>query len=157
MSVLTTELPGIRLHGLGVKTTGLSRYGALLSSADSMAWSYCAPRTPAAPPQPDVRIHPGGMLVDYGPFTGLVDIDTTERWGSTVELGLTTFAALYPVGDRPAPTAGERLREVVEDAVATERAGLDVYGVGERHRKDFADPRPPSCWPRSRPVPNGSG
>lgn len=59
-----------------------------------------------------------------------------------MELGLTTFAALYPVGDRPAPTAGERLREVVEDALATERAGLDVYGVGERHRKDFAASAP---------------
>ncbi|WP_433202217.1 LLM class flavin-dependent oxidoreductase [Nocardia sp. CA-107356] len=59
-----------------------------------------------------------------------------------MELGLTTFAELYPVGDRPAPTAAERLREVVDEAVATERAGLDVYGVGEHHRKDFAASSP---------------
>ncbi|WP_433525710.1 LLM class flavin-dependent oxidoreductase [Nocardia pseudovaccinii] len=59
-----------------------------------------------------------------------------------MELGLTTFAELYPVGDRPAPTAAERLREVVDEAVATERAGLDVYGVGEHHRKDFAASAP---------------
>ncbi|MEV5835945.1 LLM class flavin-dependent oxidoreductase [Nocardia sp. NPDC052112] len=59
-----------------------------------------------------------------------------------MELGLTTFAELYPVGNRPAPTAAERLREVVDEAVATERAGLDVYGVGEHHRKDFAASAP---------------
>lgn len=59
-----------------------------------------------------------------------------------MELGLTTFAELYPVGDRPAPTAAERLREVLDEAVATERAGLDVYGVGEHHRKDFAASAP---------------
>jgi len=30
---------GLRLHGFGVKTAGLSRYGQHLASADSMAWS----------------------------------------------------------------------------------------------------------------------
>lgn len=33
---------GLRLHGFGVKTTGLMRYGHLLTSADSMAWSLDA-------------------------------------------------------------------------------------------------------------------
>ncbi|MGV9753320.1 LLM class flavin-dependent oxidoreductase [Nocardia farcinica] len=59
-----------------------------------------------------------------------------------MELGLTTFAERYPVGDRPAPTAAERLRQVVDEAVATEQAGLDVYGVGEHHRVDFAAAAP---------------
>lgn len=59
-----------------------------------------------------------------------------------MELGLTTFAERYPVADRPAPTAAQRLREVVEEAVATEAAGLDVYGVGEHHRVDFAASAP---------------
>lgn len=31
---------GISLHGLGVKTKGLKRYGYLLDSADSMSWSF---------------------------------------------------------------------------------------------------------------------
>lgn len=31
---------GLRLHGFGVKTTGVAQYGALLHSADSMAWSF---------------------------------------------------------------------------------------------------------------------
>lgn len=59
-----------------------------------------------------------------------------------MELGLTTFAEMIAVGDQPAPSAGQRLREVVEEAVATEQAGLDVYGVGEHHREDFAASSP---------------
>lgn len=39
---------GIRLHGFGVKTLGL-RYARHLRSADSMAWSYNARRSPAIP------------------------------------------------------------------------------------------------------------
>lgn len=31
---------GLALHGFGIKTTGLARYGWCLHSADSMAWSY---------------------------------------------------------------------------------------------------------------------
>lgn len=31
---------GLRLHGFGVKITGLARFGDRLVSADSMAWSY---------------------------------------------------------------------------------------------------------------------
>jgi hypothetical protein len=31
---------GLRLHGFGVKTSGLQRYGHRLVSADSMAWSF---------------------------------------------------------------------------------------------------------------------
>lgn len=37
---------GIRLHGFGVKAKGLAKAGALLSSADSMAWSFRARRSP---------------------------------------------------------------------------------------------------------------
>lgn len=35
---------GIRTHGFGVKKEGVARYGHLLGSADSMAWSYAARR-----------------------------------------------------------------------------------------------------------------
>lgn len=43
-AVLATE--GLLLHGFGVKTQGLQRIGHLLTSADSMAWSYDARRNP---------------------------------------------------------------------------------------------------------------
>jgi hypothetical protein len=38
-----------RLHGFGVKTGGLARYGHLLTSADSMAWSTQARHRPPLP------------------------------------------------------------------------------------------------------------
>lgn len=44
-----------RLHGFGVKTLGLQRYGHLLASADSMAWSIEARRTRR--PLPGCRGH----------------------------------------------------------------------------------------------------
>jgi hypothetical protein len=37
---------GLRLHGFGVKIKGLARFGHLLQSADSMAWSFQARRRP---------------------------------------------------------------------------------------------------------------
>ena len=40
---------GLRLHGFGVKKTGIERYGDLLASADSMAWSFRARRSPPLP------------------------------------------------------------------------------------------------------------
>ena len=51
IAVIVTELArrGLRLHGFGVKTGGLHLYGHLLTSADSMAWSYAARRAPALP------------------------------------------------------------------------------------------------------------
>ncbi|MGV9772603.1 deazapurine DNA modification protein DpdA family protein [Streptosporangium sp. NPDC003464] len=47
--VTTLARAGLRLHGFGVKTGGLHRYGPRLASADSMAWSYSARRLPALP------------------------------------------------------------------------------------------------------------
>lgn len=41
---------GMRLHGFGVKTAGIQRVAHLLSSADSMAWSYQARRAATALP-----------------------------------------------------------------------------------------------------------
>ncbi len=60
-----------------------------------------------------------------------------------MELGITTFAETTPN-----PTTGElidhgdRLRQVLAEAVLSEEVGLDVYGVGEHHRPDFASSSP---------------
>lgn len=59
-----------------------------------------------------------------------------------MELGLTSFAETIP------PTGGEpvqhglRLRQVIEEVVTAEEVGLDVYGLGEHHRPDFASSAP---------------
>lgn len=41
---IVLSLRPLKLHGFGFKTTGLKRYGYLLESADSMAWSYAGRR-----------------------------------------------------------------------------------------------------------------
>lgn len=49
IATLIDAVPHIRIHGFGIKTSGLGAYGDLLDSADSMAWSFRARRSPALP------------------------------------------------------------------------------------------------------------
>ena len=49
IDVIVRSLAPLRLHGFGVKTTGLLRFGNRLVSADSLAWSYNARRHPPLP------------------------------------------------------------------------------------------------------------
>ena len=60
-----------------------------------------------------------------------------------MELGITTFAETYadPTTGR-VPSHGERLRDLLEEVEVAEQVGLDVYGVGEHHRADFAASAP---------------
>ena len=60
-----------------------------------------------------------------------------------MELGLTTFAeSISPMGTGEVARHGERLRQVVDEAVLAEQVGLDIYAVGEHHRPDFAASSP---------------
>lgn len=60
-----------------------------------------------------------------------------------MEIGLTTFAETTPhIGTGYLPTHAERLREIVEEIKLADAVGLDVYGVGEHHRKDYAASAP---------------
>ncbi len=54
-----------------------------------------------------------------------------------MELGTYTFA---DVGGAVSP--GQRIRNLLEEVVAAESAGLDVFGVGEHHRPDYASSAP---------------
>src|SRR3954471_10387972 len=50
-----------------------------------------------------------------------------------MEFGMATFADVAP----GAP-AEQRMRELLEEVELAEQVGLDVFGVGEHHRPDFA-------------------
>ncbi|WP_225991909.1 deazapurine DNA modification protein DpdA family protein [Actinomadura montaniterrae] len=50
------------LHGFGVKTAGLLRYGRWLTTADSMAWSAAMRRRPPAPQCAGYRKHCGNCM-----------------------------------------------------------------------------------------------
>ncbi len=55
-----------------------------------------------------------------------------------MELGLYSFAET-PLGAGPTGEAfARRLRNLLEEIELADRVGLDVYGVGEHHRPDFA-------------------
>src|SRR6478672_3802905 len=59
-----------------------------------------------------------------------------------MELGLYTFADVSP---QPGPGAigpHERLRNLVEEIELADQVGLDVFGLGEHHRPDFAASAP---------------
>jgi alkanesulfonate monooxygenase SsuD/methylene tetrahydromethanopterin reductase-like flavin-dependent oxidoreductase (luciferase family) len=53
-----------------------------------------------------------------------------------MELGLATFADVAP-GASPARVA-QRLQELLEEIELADRLGLEVFGVGEHHRRDYA-------------------
>ena len=60
-----------------------------------------------------------------------------------MELGITTFAETIPSPeDGTVVSHGERLRQVVEEIEVAEQVGLEVFGVGEHHRPDFASSAP---------------
>ncbi|SFA73046.1 probable oxidoreductase, LLM family [Rhizobium sp. NFR07] len=60
-----------------------------------------------------------------------------------MEIGIDSFAAILP---DPAtgrlPSATERMAELIEEVVAADRVGLDVFGIGEHHRGEFLDSAP---------------
>lgn len=58
-----------------------------------------------------------------------------------MEIGITTFAETIPV-DGPPISHAVRLRQVIEEIELADQVGLDVYGVGEHHRPDFAASTP---------------
>ncbi|MEO5898120.1 MAG: LLM class flavin-dependent oxidoreductase [Vicinamibacterales bacterium] len=50
-----------------------------------------------------------------------------------MELGIYTFAEVTPGAG-----AGERLRNLMEEIELADQVGLDVFGLGEHHRRDYA-------------------
>ena len=60
-----------------------------------------------------------------------------------MEIGITTFVETTPdITTGKTISHAERLREVVEEIILADAVGLDVFGVGEHHRKDYAASAP---------------
>lgn len=55
----------------------------------------------------------------------------------TLQLGLDTFGDVTERDGTPVHPA-QAIRDVVEEAVLAEQAGVDFFGLGEHHRADFA-------------------
>ncbi|CAM4202143.1 LLM class flavin-dependent oxidoreductase [Paenibacillus phoenicis] len=60
-----------------------------------------------------------------------------------MEIGISTFVETTPdVVTGETISHAQRLREVVEEIVLADKVGLDVFGVGEHHRQDYAASSP---------------
>ncbi|MFB5268234.1 LLM class flavin-dependent oxidoreductase [Paenibacillus enshidis] len=60
-----------------------------------------------------------------------------------MEIGISTFVETTPdVATGELISHAQRIREVVEEIVLADKVGLDVYGVGEHHRQDYAASSP---------------
>ncbi len=57
-----------------------------------------------------------------------------------VEMGVYTFADVSPGPGGVGPA--QRVREVVEEVALADQVGLDVFGIGEHHRADYAASAP---------------
>lgn len=59
------------------------------------------------------------------------------------EIGIFTFGELTRDAEGNPIDAATRMRDILEWARVADEAGLDVFGVGEHHREDFAVSSPP--------------
>ena len=55
-----------------------------------------------------------------------------------MQVGIDSFAAFDDAGLSPS----ERLRSLIEQIEYADQIGLDVFGVGEHHRREFLDSAP---------------
>ncbi|MGM7723191.1 LLM class flavin-dependent oxidoreductase [Metabacillus sp. Hm71] len=63
---------------------------------------------------------------------------------SGIEIGLYTLGDIGPDPNTGQTiSAGQRLKEIIEAAKLADEAGLDIFGVGEHHRLDYAISTPP--------------
>ena len=68
-----------------------------------------------------------------------------------MEIGVYTFAELRPDPASGATVSAEqRLRDLLEEIELADQVGLDVFGVGEHHRPDFAVSAPAVVLARRR-------
>lgn len=68
-----------------------------------------------------------------------------RRWACLgdfrMEVGIDSFAAAHTDASQ-AETTTDRLRNLVAEIEYADSAGLDVFGIGEHHRKEFLDSAP---------------
>src|ERR1700716_3007650 len=58
-----------------------------------------------------------------------------------MQVGIDSFAAAFDENSR-AVNPADRLRQLVEQIEHADQAGLDAFGIGEHHRKEFLDSAP---------------
>src|ERR1700687_292581 len=65
----------------------------------------------------------------------------TELGNTQMQIGIDSFAAAYDDASL-AVSASDRLRNLVEQIEYADQVGLDVFGIGEHHRREYLDSAP---------------
>jgi probable LLM family oxidoreductase len=65
----------------------------------------------------------------------------TEMGETQMQIGIDSFAAAYDDASL-AVSESDRLRNLVEQIEHADQVGLDVFGIGEHHRRDYLDSAP---------------
>lgn len=55
-----------------------------------------------------------------------------------MELGLYTFADMLPDAGNRSKNTNQRIKDLLEEIELADQLGLDVFGIGEHHRPDYA-------------------
>ncbi|MCL1948677.1 MAG: LLM class flavin-dependent oxidoreductase [Turicibacter sp.] len=70
-----------------------------------------------------------------------------------MEIGISTFVETTPdVHTGKTISHAQRIQEIVEEIVLADQVGLDVYGIGEHHREDFAASAPEVILAAAAPL-----
>ena len=59
-----------------------------------------------------------------------------------MEVGIDSFAAMFSGNSRRAISDSDALSQLIDRMVRADEAGLDIFGIGEHHRKGFLDSAP---------------
>src|ERR1700704_4928395 len=65
----------------------------------------------------------------------------TQLGETQMQIGIDSFAAAYDDASL-AVSDSDRVRDLVEQIEHADQVGLDVFGIGEHHRKDYLDSAP---------------
>lgn len=61
-----------------------------------------------------------------------------------MQIGVDSFVAITPDPETGrAPSAAERVSNLLDEIVLADQVGLDTFGIGEHHRPEFLDSAPP--------------
>lgn len=68
----------------------------------------------------------------------------TPQPPAPMQIGIDSFAAAFPDADRRSGSADDAraVAELLERVEQADRVGLDVFGIGEHHRREFLDSAP---------------
>lgn len=69
-----------------------------------------------------------------------------------MEIGISTFVETTPDENGNLISHAKRIQEIVEEIKLADTVGLDIYGIGEHHREDFAASSPEIILAAAAPI-----